>query len=80
MGISHMTIILTMGKGRVNKIMSQFTDSPYERLMKQIPEAGRRAGNGNNDKCRGCPYGRGQPCVGICMARMLRGKSGKKKV
>lgn len=69
-----------LGMSRENNIMSQFTDSPYERLMKQVPEAGKGTEKRRDDKCQGCPYGRGRPCVGICMAQLLnRRKSGKKK-
>lgn len=60
--------------------MPQFTDSPYERLMKQAPEAEKGKRKKQDDKCRGCPYGRGRPCIGICMVQLLgRHKSGKRE-
>ncbi len=55
--------------------MTQFTDSPYEHLMKQKPYAGkerisepsRPPGSG----CSGCPYGSRQLCIGTCMKKVL---------
>lgn len=61
--------------------MARFTDSPYEYMMSQKPQSGRiseaeppRFPPGH--KCHGCPYGRGKPCVGMCMKDLQIG--GKK--
>ena len=55
-----------------------FTDSPYERMMKQIPSVKRAADAPlsfpSGHSCHGCPYGRGAPCVGICYRNLLKGR------
>lgn len=56
--------------------MKHFTESPYEELMGLEPEAARPAppqAPPPGDRCRGCPYGRIRPCIGVCM-RELAGK------
>lgn len=61
--------------------MTYFTNSPYEKMMMQVPD-GRRAAVQPppvfppGHPCHGCPYGRGAPCVGICYRELLKG-SGK---
>lgn len=54
----------------------RFTDSPYEKLMTQIPR-GRGAADTpppfpSKHLCHGCPYGRDAPCVGICYRTLTR--------
>lgn len=48
--------------------MRTFTDSPFERMMQEIPRAYRpepyTAPPGS--ACRECSYWRGMPCVGTC--------------
>lgn len=56
--------------------MTRFTDSPYEYLMTQKPCAGREADSGPplhppGSRCAGCPYGNGQPCIGVCIKKLL---------
>lgn len=59
--------------------MTYFTDSPYEKMMMQVPD-GRRAAVQppptfpSGHPCHGCPYGRGAPCIGICYRELLRGR------
>lgn len=57
--------------------MTYFTDSPYERMMIQKPE------NGKRDKsppvsflrrCEGCPYKGQAPCVGYCIRKIEKDK------
>ena len=57
--------------------MTRFTDSPYERLMTQIPNERRAAENPPpafppGHPCRGCPYGRNTPCLGVCFRKLIR--------
>lgn len=64
--------------------MTHFTDSPYEKMMMQVPDGRRAADNPPSafppgHPCHGCPYGRGSPCVGICYRKLLKG-SGKHAV
>ena len=58
----------------------RFTDSPYERMMTQIPTETREApgppGRPPGPPSDGCPYGRDAPCIGICYKKLLKG-SGK---
>lgn len=56
--------------------MTLFTDSPYEYLMTQKPYAGKEADAGSPphppaNQCAGCPYGKGRPCMGVCMKELL---------
>lgn len=61
--------------------MAVFTDSPYEHMMQQKPGPGKPVGEGiqylPGHKCHGCPYGRGRPCVGVCMKALYPGKRKK---
>ena len=60
--------------------MIRFTDSPYERMMTQVPTETREAhgppARPPGHPCYGCPYGRDAPCIGICYKKLLKG-SGK---
>ena len=60
--------------------MIRFTDSPYERMMTQVPTEPREAHGPPvrppDHPCYGCPYGRDAPCIGICYKKLLKG-SGK---
>ena len=56
----------------------RFTDSPYERLMTQVPSE-RREVHGPpvrppRHPCHGCPYGRDGPCLGICYRKLMKGR------
>ena len=56
--------------------MTRFTDSPYEYMMTQKPEAGLpQESEARNDPsknlCGTCPYGRGRPCVSVYMKKLL---------
>lgn len=62
--------------------MARFTDSPYEYMMAQKPSArqARETGSPSSlEKCRGCPYGLGRPCVGICMKDLMSGMGRKRR-
>ncbi len=57
--------------------MTDFTDSPYEVLMRQKPyvRRGRSAEKPPGPqwgKCNGCAYGRSHPCIGVCMKKLLK--------
>lgn len=58
--------------------MTHFTDSPYERMMVQIPTETREAHGPpalpTGHPCHGCPYGRDTPCLGVCYRDLLRRK------
>ena len=45
-----------------------FTDSPFERMMKQVPRAYHPEPSQPpiGSACRGCPFWRGMACVGTC--------------
>lgn len=58
--------------------MTRFTDSPFEYMMTQKPQAGRLSNAeppplppdhlaDDLRSCYGCGYGNGRPCVGFCM-------------
>ncbi len=54
--------------------MIRFTDSPYEKMMQEIP-AGRETAQGPpalpfGHPCYGCPY---QPCFGTCYRELMKG-------
>lgn len=73
MMIIPVTIILT-SPDRRNDSMGFFTDSPYEYMMTQKPDAGRR-GNAPSlyppgHQCYGCPYGKDRPCLGVCIKEL----------
>ena len=65
--------------------MTLFTDSPYEKMMIQKPEDGKRdkspqkPEDGKRDKsppasfpprCAGCPYRGQSPCIGYCIRKL----------
>ena len=58
--------------------MTQFTDSPYERMMTQRTITGREAHGPPvyfpGHPCYKCPYGRNTPCLGICYRELLKGR------
>lgn len=46
-----------------------FTDSPFEKMMRQKPRAMRPAPIPKpppGSPCQGCAYWQGVPCVGVC--------------
>lgn len=52
--------------------MTYFTDSPFERMMVQRPR--HSPGPSPVPKptgCRGCSYGSGKPCVGVCLKKTM---------
>ena len=56
--------------------MMRFTDSPYERLMTQVP-AGRKGPppppvRPPSHPCEGCPYGKNALCIGVCLRELMR--------
>ena len=62
----------------------RFTDSPYERMMTQVPH-GIREALGPPDRppdhpCYGCPYGQNAPCLGICYRKLIKNRSDKHAV
>ena len=60
--------------------MTRFTDSPYERIMIQVPTERREVQGppalSPGHPCYGCPYGRDVPCLGVCYRKLMKG-SGK---
>ena len=57
-----------------------FTDSPFEKMMQEVPPAPRpvkrKAPIGS--PCRVCSHWQGMPCVGMCYRElMLAGTSGQ---
>ena len=56
----------------------RFTDSPYERLMTQVPSVRREVhgppAHPSGHLCHGCPYGRDSPCLGICYRKLTKGR------
>lgn len=50
-----------------------FTDSPFERMMKQVPRPCRGTVHKPpiGSPCRDCEYWNGAPCVGICYRKLL---------
>lgn len=58
--------------------MTLFTDSPYEKMMTQVPTEQREATGPPafppGHPCLGCSYGRDVPCLGVCY-RKLMGRS-----
>lgn len=56
--------------------MTLFTDSPYEKMMKQRPN-GRRDNAPPIPKspvCISCPYNGQAPCVGYCLKQIQKKK------
>lgn len=57
-----------------------FTDSPFERMMQEVPPAPRPVQRRPpvGSPCRKCAHWQGVPCVGICYRElMLAGTSGQ---
>ena len=61
-----------------------FTDSPYERMMKQVPRTPRPGPVRKppcGSPCRGCRLWDGSACVGICYRELIverkKGASGQ---
>ena len=81
MSTRTMTAPITRMACRRDEAMAAFTDSPYEHMMQQKPVPGKTAGDcilyPPGHKCHGCPYGRGRPCVGVCMKKLYPGKRKK---
>lgn len=51
-----------------------FTNNPYEKMMKEKPKPPRRGGKGKPPKgspCRGCSYWNGMACVGVCYRELF---------
>jgi len=50
-----------------------FTDSPFERMMKQVPRPSRGTVRKPpiGSPCRGCGCWNGTPCVGVCCRELL---------
>ena len=58
--------------------MRYFTDSPFERMMMQIPRHRQKSQPkpppSRSRLCHGCPYVRSTPCMGVCYRELLRRK------
>ena len=53
--------------------MTLFTDSPYEKMMIQKPEDGKRDKSppaSFSPRCAGCPYKGQSPCIGYCIRKI----------
>lgn len=53
--------------------MTLFTDSPYEKMMIQKPDYGKRDKSPPGKfppRCMGCPYKGQAPCVGYCIRKV----------
>lgn len=53
--------------------MTLFTDSPYEKMMMQKPEDGKRDKSPPAScppRCAGCPYRGQSPCIGYCIRKL----------
>lgn len=51
-----------------------FTNNPYEKMMKEKPRPPRRGGVRKPPKgspCRDCSYWNGTACVGVCYRELL---------
>ena len=55
----------------------RFTNSPYEKIMQQVPRGRERLRASPvfppGHPCHGCPYGKDAPCVGICYRNLMKG-------
>ena len=54
--------------------MTLFTDNPFEKMMIQKPDYGKREKSPpelSSPRCAGCPYKGQSPCVGYCMRNCL---------
>ena len=64
--------------------MRFFTNSPFERMMQEIPRPSRPAPAKprRGSRCAGCPYWNGAACVGVCyrelVVRPTSGQAGPK--
>lgn len=60
--------------------MTRFTNSPYEKMMQEVPTEQREIHGPPavlshlppGHPCHGCPYGRDAPCLGVCYRDLLR--------
>lgn len=64
--------------------MTRFTESPYEYMMTQKPYAGKEADSGPvaqlpESRCVSCPYGKGKPCIGVCIQKLLSETTDQRK-
>ena len=54
--------------------MTLFTDNPFEKMMIQKPDYGKREKiprrSFSSPRCAGCPYKGQSPCVGYCMRKL----------
>ena len=53
--------------------MTLFTDNPFEKMMIQKPDYGKREKSPpelSSPRCAGCPYKRQSPCVGYCIKKI----------
>ena len=53
--------------------MTLFTDNPFEKMMIQTPDYGKREKSPpelSSPRCAGCPYKGQSPCVGYCMRKL----------
>lgn len=59
--------------------MTFFTDSPFERMMIQKPDYGRRDDTPPRfpPKCDGCPYRGQSPCIGYCIRKIKDNKKSR---
>jgi len=51
-----------------------FTDSPYEKMMKEKPRPPRRGAAAKPPKgspCRDCSYWNGTACIGLCYRNLI---------
>lgn len=57
--------------------MTLFTDSPFEKMMIQKPDYGKREKSPPelfSPRCTGCPYKGQSPCVGYCLKQVQEKK------
>ena len=53
--------------------MTLFTDNPFEKMMIQKPDYGKREKSPpelSSPRCAGCPYKGQSPCVGYCIKKI----------
>ena len=53
--------------------MTLFTDNPFEKMMIQKPDYGKREKSPpeiSSPRCAGCPYKGQSPCVGYCIRKI----------
>ncbi len=53
--------------------MYNFTDSPFEKMMKQRPRSGHEKAHcpSAGSLCRGCSFWQGAACIGVCYQKLL---------